>query len=177
MIGRNAGRINQLVSELLNATRFAHLDFKEVDINSLVEETLALATDRIELNHINVEKHYAEYPCPVMVDAEKMKFALLNIIVNAVEAMEKNKGLLVIRTRHQGNKCIIEIRDNGKGMNEDVLQNLFEPYFTGKQKGNGLGLTNTQNIIFNHKGTIKVFSKPEQGASFVIILNLVEKAA
>jgi signal transduction histidine kinase len=57
-------------------------------------------------------------------------------------------------------------------MDDDVLKNLFEPYFTGKQKGNGLGLTNTQNVIFNHKGTIKVYSKPGQGATFIISLNI-----
>lgn len=173
MITRNAGRINQLVSDLLNATRFAHLDFQKMDVHQLIEETLDMARDRIELNHIRVEKQYTQ-SCYVAVDAEKMKLALLNIIVNAIEAMEKNTGLLQIRTKKQGDKCIIEIRDNGKGMNEEVLQNLFEPYFTGKLKGNGLGLTNTQNIIFNHKGSIKVYSKPGQGATFVIILQVSE---
>jgi nitrogen-specific signal transduction histidine kinase len=57
-------------------------------------------------------------------------------------------------------------------MEEDVLKNLFEPYFSGKTNGNGLGLTNTQNVIFNHKGTIKVYSKPGQGATFLIGLNI-----
>lgn len=174
MITRNATRINQLVSELLNATRFANLEFQKMEIGEIMEQTLELAKDRIELNHIKVEKHYTTETCEVNVDVEKIKLALLNIIVNAIEAMEKNTGLLIIKTRKQGAKCIIEIRDNGKGMNDDVLQNLFEPYFTGKQKGNGLGLTNTQNIIFNHKGSIKVYSKPDQGASFIIMLNLAQ---
>jgi signal transduction histidine kinase len=172
MIGRNAARINQLVAELLNATRFAHLVFQNTDVSLMVEQTLDMAKDRIELNHIRVEKQYAEESCMVAVDAEKMKLALLNIIVNAIEAMEKNTGVLSLKTKKQGNKCIIEIRDNGKGMNEEVLQNLFEPYFTGKLKGNGLGLTNTQNIILNHKGVIKVYSKPDHGATFIIVLNL-----
>lgn len=172
MISRNAARINQLVSELLNATRFANLEFRDTDITGLMEETLEMARDRINLNHVEVEKHYSPDPILVSVDAEKMKLALLNIIVNAIEAMEKTGGLLIIKTKKQGNKCMIEIRDNGKGMDDDVLKNLFEPYFTGKLKGNGLGLTNTQNVIFNHKGTIKVYSKPGQGATFLISLNI-----
>jgi signal transduction histidine kinase len=172
MISRNASRINQLVSELLNATRFANLEFRETNITHLLEETLEMAKDRIDLNHVQVEKHYSPEAILVSVDAEKMKLALLNIIVNAIEAMEKNEGLLILKTRRQGNKCMIEIRDNGKGMDEEVLKNLFEPYFTGKLKGNGLGLTNTQNVIFNHKGTIKVYSKPGQGATFMIALNI-----
>lgn len=174
MISRNTIRINQLVSELLNATRFANLQFQETDVNLLLEETFDMAKDRIELSHVRVEKSYTEEPCKVTVDAEKIKLALLNIIVNAIEAMEKDQGLLHLKTKKQGNKCIIEIRDNGMGMSEDVLQNLFEPYFTAKQKGNGLGLTNTQNIILNHKGSIKVYSKPGQGATFVILLNIAE---
>jgi len=173
MITRNAARINQLVAELLNATRFAHLEFQKTDVNRLMRETLDMATDRIELNHIRVEEYYSAEACHVTVDAEKMKLALLNIIVNAIEAMEKNQGVLVLKTKKQDNKCIIEIRDNGKGMDEDVLQNLFEPYFTGKPKGNGLGLTNSQNIIFNHKGSIKVRSKQGEGAIFIIELTRV----
>lgn len=172
MITRNAGRINQLVSDLLNATRFAHLNYQKTDTRSLLEDTLDMAKDRIELNHVRVKKLYADESCDVIVDAEKMKLALLNIIVNAIEAMEKDKGILTIRTKKQEDKCVIEIKDNGKGMDDEVLQNLFEPYFTGKLKGNGLGLTNTQNIIFNHKGSIKVYSQPGQGAIFIIVLNL-----
>lgn len=172
MISRNGTRINQLVSDLLNATRFAQLEFEEKNINDLLEETLELAKDRINLNQIKVEKSYTEAPCRALVDTEKIRLALLNIIVNGIEAMEPGKGVLQLITKRIDHKCLIEIRDNGKGMDESVLQNLFEPYFTNKQKGNGLGLTNTQNIIFNHKGTINVNSKRGQGSSFLIILNL-----
>ncbi len=172
MVTRNAGRINQLVSDLLNATRFVQLEFREMNINQVIEETLEMAKDRVELKHIKIEKNFSEEPCIVSVDAEKMKLALLNIMVNAIEAMEKDKGVLQLKSKRQGDKCIIEIKDNGVGMDEDTLQKLFEAYFTGKANGNGLGLTNTQNIILNHKGNIKAYSKPGQGASFIITLNL-----
>jgi signal transduction histidine kinase len=175
MISRNAARINELVAELLNATRFASLEFQKTDPNRLLKETLEMARDRIDLNHIRVVENYSAESCAVSVDAEKIKLAFLNIIVNAIEAMEKDKGVLQLNVRKQGDRCIIEIRDNGKGMDNDVLQNLFEPYFTGKSNGTGLGLTNSQNIIFNHKGTITVYSKPGLGATFIIGLNLVEE--
>jgi signal transduction histidine kinase len=175
MVSRNANRINQLVSDLLDATRFVQLEFTEININQLADETLEMAKDRIELNHIKVEKYYTENACHVSVDIEKMKLALLNIIVNAIEAMEKNRGILTVKTKIQENRCVIEIKDNGAGMDEDTLQKLFEPYFTSKPKGNGLGLTNTQNIILNHGGNIKVYSKPGQGASFNVFLNLLIK--
>jgi len=175
LINRNAGRINQLVSDLLNATRFSHLDTASTDINQLIEETLELAKDRLDLSKVKVEKNYSTDMCEITVDREKMKVALLNIIVNAVEAMESDKGVLQLSTRQEDGKCIIEIRDNGKGMDEEVLQKLFEPYFTSKAKGNGLGLTNTQNIILNHNGTIKVHSESGNGSLFAITLGITQK--
>jgi signal transduction histidine kinase len=172
LINRNAARINQLVSDLLNATRFSHLDFSETNINQLMEEALELAKDRVELNQITVEKNYSAEISELFVDKEKIKVALLNIIVNAIEAMEKGKGILQLTTRKEENKCVVEIRDNGKGMDEEAIQKLFEPYFTTKLKGNGLGLTNTQNIILNHNGTIRVYSKPGSGSLLIITLDL-----
>ncbi len=172
MIGRNATRINQLVSDLLNSTRFAQLVYTDTDINVLLDEALDQAKDRIELNHIRVEKKYDTHISPVKLDREKIKLAFLNIIVNAIEAMEKDKGILQISTRLLGNRYVVEFRDNGIGLDDEALQKLFEPYFTSKMKGNGLGLTNTQNIILNHKGNIKVRSKPGSGAVFQIFLPL-----
>ena len=119
-----------------------------------------------------MEKQYERNLSEALVDKEKIKLAFLNIIVNAIEAMEKKSGILLIKTGKQGNKCIVEINDNGTGMDEETLQKLFEPYFTSKVKGNGLGLTNTQNIILNHKGIINVRSKTGNGSSFIITLNL-----
>jgi signal transduction histidine kinase len=136
-----------------------------------------MARDRIELKHIKIEKDYSNELCNISVDAEKIKLALLNIIVNAIEAMEKGKGVLLLKTKKQGSKCIIEIKDNGVGMDDDTLQKLFEPYFTAKSDGNGLGLTNTQNIILNHGGNIKVNSKPGEGTSFQVILNIADNGA
>jgi signal transduction histidine kinase len=170
MIGRNATRINQLVSDLLNSTRFAQLEYGSMPICEILEETLEMAADRIELSQVKVEKHYDDNTCVVWADREKMKLAFLNVILNALEAMEKGKGVLQISTRAQQNRCIIEIRDNGVGMDEETLMKLYEPYFTGKPKGNGLGLTNTQNIILNHKGSIHVRSALGKGTVFTITL-------
>ncbi len=171
MVGRNVTRINQLVSDLLNSTRFAQLEYSSADINEVLDETLELARDRIELSKIKVEKNYATDICEIMVDKEKIKLAFLNIIVNAIEAMPQEEGVLQITTSKSGERCIVEIKDNGSGMDEDTLQKLFDPYFTGKAKGNGLGLTNTQNIILNHKGNITVTSQKANGSVFIVTLS------
>ena len=171
MINRNSTRINQLVSDLLNATKVIELNNKPVNINKILDETLVMAADRIDLGKIKVEKNYLSRGCNVSVDEEIIKVAFLNIIVNAIEATEKNKGLLKLRTRTHGDKCIVEIEDNGTGMDEDTQQKLFEPYFTTKSKGNGLGLTNSQNVIMNHRGKISVKSQPGKGSIFIIELD------
>jgi signal transduction histidine kinase len=170
MINRNAVRINQLVSDLLNATKAIELNIKKANINKILDDTLALAADRIDLGGVKVEKHYAKDIREVMVDEKIIKVAFLNIIVNAIEAMEKDKGRLMLSTKSGNGKCIIEIEDNGSGMDDDTLQKLFEPYFTSKSNGNGLGLTNCQNIILSHHGKIEVKSTPGKGTIFTITL-------
>ena len=175
MINRNSVRINQLVSDLLNATKIIELHIKTVNINKILDDTLEMAADRIDLSKIKVEKNYLPGDCSVDADEKKIKVAFLNIMVNGIEAMEKNKGVLKLRTRKDGDKCVIEIEDNGCGMDDDTQQKLFDPYFTNKLKGNGLGLTNTQNIIMSHRGKITVQSKQGEGSLFKIILKVAEQ--
>jgi signal transduction histidine kinase len=110
------------------------------------------------------------------VDAEKVKIAFLNIIINAIEAMQHlDYGELILLTKGENSKCIIEISDNGVGMDDNALSRLFEPYYTTKHKGNGLGLANTHNIILNHRGSIDVSSRYEHGTKFIIALNFTDQ--
>lgn len=171
MITRNGYRINQLISDLLNSTKASHLEFLKHDVNDLLVSSLELARDRIDLKGVQLVKNFAHDICPVLVDAEKIQIALLNIIVNAIEAMEANKGILDIKSEHKNKQCIVTIKDNGKGMTQEELSNLFEPYFTTKENGTGLGLTNTQNIILSHKAGIHAESTPGKGTTFIITFN------
>jgi signal transduction histidine kinase len=172
MIARNSSRINQLISDLLNSTKFSELTVTKISVNDLLDETLMEANDRISLNHIKVIKKYTAGSCDVSVDKERIKIAFLNIIINAVEAMEHKEGsVLILETREENDKCQVIISDNGPGLDNEALTRLFEPYFTSKPKGNGLGLTNTQNIILNHKGEILVESTKGKGVIFTITLN------
>ncbi len=175
MIDRSVNRINQLVSDLLTATRIEQLEYAPANINILLDDALAQAQDRIELNQIAVTKNYDDNIPELVVDREKVKLAFLNIIVNAIESMNNGSGVLDLRTRVENHKCVIEIIDNGMGMDEETQQKLFEPYFTSKAKGNGLGLTHTQNIIINHKGNLYVNSQPGKGTTFGVTLSISEK--
>ena len=171
MINRNSNRINQLISDLLNSTKFSELNYEKVSINVLLEETLQLAQDRILLNNVKLVKNYCDDICDITCDKEKIKIAFLNIVINAIEAMEgKAEAVFTVETIKLDKKCVVIMKDTGHGIHEQYLQQVFEPYFTKKPKGNGLGLTNTQNIILNHKGTISVKSQIKEGTSFTVAL-------
>mgnify|MGYP001217474679 CR=1 FL=1 len=172
MVKRNSARINQLISDLLNSTKFTELRYNKVSINDLLDEALVEANDRIALTNVEVVKKYSTDICEVAVDKGKIKIAFLNIIINAIEAMENKTGsVLTLETKGEANKCKVMIQDNGSGLDSESANKLFEPFFTNKPNGNGLGLTNTQNIILNHKGEISVETAKGKGTCFTIILS------
>jgi len=172
VIRRNCDRINHLVTQLLDSTRFTELDTKEHSINDLLDDALAEVQDRIELKGISVQKVYQPEICKIQVDAEKVKIAFINLIVNAIEAIQEEEGKLVLKTSVKDKVCKVEIKDNGKGIPPENIERLFEPFFTSKVSGSGLGLTNTQNIILSHGGSIRVKSEVGRGTTFLITFNL-----
>lgn len=174
VILRNCDRINQLVSQLLDSTRFAELNIQKCSLATLLDEALVQVIDRIELKGIKVLKNYQAEMADLNLDGEKIKIALINLIVNAIEAMEVDKGELVIRTFQRGNQFGIEICDNGSGIPKENLERIFEPFFTNKTSGSGLGLTNTQNIVLSHGGSIRAKSEVGKGTCFLIKLNMPE---
>ena len=175
IIARNSRRINELINELLSATKFTDLKYEEIRVDELLDESLKEAFDRAQLSQVSIEKNYSKEKIWLNVDRARMKIALLNIIVNAMEAMTGRQGRLNLETALVNGHCMITIQDNGQGMDSETLAKVFDPYFTSKSDGNGLGMTNTQNIILNHKGKIEVFSEEGKGTSFIITLNILRK--
>lgn len=175
IINRNSNRINLLITDLLNSTRFLELSFTESSINELIDATLDNAKDRIQLNNIKIIKEYDSRICNVSVDTERIKIAFMNIIINAIEAINTGNGIIHIKTESKDEHCVISISDNGEGMDSKSLSKLFEPFITSKEKGTGLGLTNAQNIILNHKGSITVDSTLGKGTTFIIYIPFPSK--
>ena len=170
IIQRNSKRIGQLLTDLLQAANPGQLRAQSCSPVDLLDETLALAADRIALKNIRVEKDYASDLRPVQADPQKMKIALLNIIINAVEIMEANRGVLSLGIRPTTEGCRIVIRDNGPGISPENRKRIFEPYFSRKTNGMGLGLASTLNIVQLHSGRIEVYSEVGQGAEFAVWL-------
>ncbi|CAL1520869.1 ATP-binding protein [Chitinophaga sp. MM2321] len=170
IIERNCSRINQLITELLHSTRMMELHPAIYGINTLIENALQLAQDRLQLHEISLQKNLVVPDVLVNADEEKVVIALLNIIINAIEAMAPGKGILTITTKRNQGRAQVQVADNGMGIPEDKLARLFDPFYTSKAKGTGLGLTSTQNILLNHKGTIHVDSEQGTGTIFTITL-------
>jgi len=171
IIHRNSLRINQIISELLNLASPAELVFEKFALQEIMDESLANASDRINLQKINVEKQYPTSPLVVSADKNKLVMAFTNILINAVEAMEVDKGYLRVYLNESGDLFNISIRDNGRGIPKEYLHKLFDPFFTLKKNGMGLGLTASYAIIQSHKANLKVESDVNVGTNFVISFN------
>ncbi|MDP1727305.1 MAG: ATP-binding protein [Bacteroidota bacterium] len=172
IITRNSKRINQLVRNLLDSTRFGDVNLKKINLIEVIRDTLTMAHDRIQFNSIRLIENYSDPVFELELDEEKMKIALLNIIINSIEALEENTGVIELKVMKVKGNIKIHISDNGPGISEEAKERLFEPFFTSKPKGTGLGLSSVQSIILSHRGKIEVKSNTGTGAEFIISLPL-----
>lgn len=171
IIDRNGKRINDLITELLTSSKPTEMVFERIVLQTVVDETINIALDRLTLKQIKLKVNYPEVPCYVRADKEKLKIAILNIIINAIEAIVDVKGELTISITPTDEYHTLEITDNGCGIPQENLSKLFEPYFTSKRNGIGLGLASTLNIVQAHNASIEVKSRVNVGTTFIISFN------
>ena len=174
IIERNSKRIEQLVEEMLDSSRPKELLLELANISEILDNTLLQAADRIKLKEINLQTCYEKDVPRILVDSTKIQMALLNIIINAVEAMIPGHGKLAIRTTFHDKIVTVSISDNGKGIATSDVGKLFDPFFTGKATGMGLGLTSTKNILNSHSAKVDVESELNKGTTFHIHFKLAE---
>lgn len=168
IIERNTNRIGKLITDLLNSSKPKELNLVHQPIQALVSDALELVQDRLNLQNIKLVQQYGEQQISLPLDGDQMKIALVNLFVNAIESMKPDRGVLKITEVIHEDHVELNIQDNGKGIQPSDIKKLFEPFFTGKKEGSGLGLTTVQNIIHSHNGKIEVKSKPGQGSTFTI---------
>ncbi|MDH7464273.1 ATP-binding protein [Chitinophagaceae bacterium 26-R-25] len=167
IINRNSGRINSLITELLQSLRFSDIKLTPVSLQDVIHENLNVAKDTIALKSISLDYKEPETPVMIMGDKEKLHLAFSNLINNAMEAIEKSPGRLSISIEDRA-KPSVSIQDNGIGMSREDLGRLFEPYYTTKRNGMGLGMPSTLNILQAHNAFIDVKSEPGEGTTFTI---------
>jgi signal transduction histidine kinase len=169
-------RISALVTELLEFARPSEPKFEPEDINSILDGMVLLVSTETKSKHIDIVKDYASDLNPITIDREQMKQVFLNILLNAIEATPE-KGKIFVKTRSytkpEGEPYIqVEFTDTGCGIRPEYLEDIFTPFFTTKEKGSGLGLSISSQIVQDHKGYIDVESQVNRGTSFFINLPL-----
>lgn len=175
IIQRNSKRINDLISELLNTSRPSENTLTPVILQDVMNDVIATANDRLTLKKISLNLIYPDTPVEIFADNINIKLALQNIVINAIEAMNETNGELSISMADIHGYCALTITDNGCGISEENISRLFEPYFTQKRNGIGLGLTFTLNILQAHRAKIDVISKPGYGTTFTILFPIDDR--
>jgi signal transduction histidine kinase len=168
-------RLNNVVTQFMNYAKPYAVSPKMYNVNGIIEKAVAVIRASEMPAGIRIETELNPDLPEVFVDGEQMKQVILNIAFNGIEAMPDG-GTLTIRTTRieseEGEAVGISIRDTGKGMSKEDLENIFKPFFTTKERGVGLGLSICQRIAKNNNGSIRAKSLPGQGSIFYIRLNL-----
>jgi signal transduction histidine kinase len=144
-------------------------------VDSLIQQVIDLHGEELKKRQIAFQDHLNKTILPVHGDAETLYRAFSNLIINAIQAMP-NGGSLSISSKLDSSSSLVEItfRDTGIGMEETTAKNIFNPFFTTKEKGVGLGLALTRKIIEDHGGTIEVVSERGMGTTFTVLLPVVK---
>jgi signal transduction histidine kinase len=158
-------RLDRVVQTLVDFTRPRDLHLEEVDLRHLLEDVAQLAAPDAEQHGVTIERHMPEFRLPVKVDVDLMKQAILNVVINGVQAMAQG-GLLTISARRQDNVIIAEVQDEGSGIPKEMHDKIFELYFTTKKEGSGIGLAQTYQILQWHYGTVDFESAEKTGTIF-----------
>ncbi|MFZ0772835.1 MAG: ATP-binding protein [Candidatus Sulfotelmatobacter sp.] len=165
IIGSEIQRLDRVVQTLVDFMRARELHLVEVDLRRLLEDVVLLAAPDAERHGVNIQRDLPAEPLPIKVDLDLMKQALLNVVLNGVQAMPQG-GPLTISARHDGSVAVAEICDRGIGIHEDMRDKIFELYFTTKKDGNGIGLAQTYQILQWHYGSVEFESTEGEGTTF-----------
>jgi two-component system, sporulation sensor kinase E len=167
-------RLNRIVMDFLFTVRPMNTELEYDDLNRLIRELLELLRPELEQVHIEAEVELVEPVPQIRMDERYLKQAVLNIIKNAMSAMPDG-GVLKIRTTIRGSHLQLRISDTGMGIPDENIDKIFEPYFTTKDFGSGLGLTIVYKIVKEHLGDIAVDSKVGQGTTFTLSFPIPQK--
>jgi len=162
-------RIDKIVSRFLGYARKSEAVVEPVDINKLVKNVALLTKQRMEKSGVELSMKVDEAPLVCHVSRDGLQQVVMNLVLNALQAMPQG-GLLTLAVKRDDRHVRIEVRDSGIGMTDEQLQRAFDPFFTTKENGTGLGLSIVGNIIETLHAEIEIFSQPHQGTNVVVSL-------
>lgn len=172
IISKEVGRLEDILKEILGFVKEVRLAKETINVNTLVEEVILLSQSVAKEKGILFAKELSETPL-ILVDPNRIKEALINIVNNAIQAITE-RGIITVKTYISEDYVVVEISDTGHGIEEKDLPFIFSPFYTTKASGTGLGLAITNRILEEHKGKIEVSSTLGKGTTFRVFLPIKE---
>ena len=166
--------LNSRVEQILGFARPVSLTLSAGNLNQIVSDVLDLLRPQLTDNNVEVRLSVDEQPAYAMLDEASMRGALMNLMLNAIEAM-RNGGMLSIAVDRTGESLQLEIADTGPGIAADEAKKIFEPFYTTKEQGLGLGMPYAKKVIEQHSGTVSLNSRPGEGTTISIVLPAAQK--
>jgi PAS domain S-box-containing protein len=176
VIGSEIQRLDRVVQTLVDFTRPVELRLSDMDLRKVVEDVVILASPAAERHQVVIERETSQELLPVRVDADLVKQAVLNIVLNGVQAMPEG-GTLRIAAKREGDGAVIMVRDQGAGIPENIRDKVFNLYFTTKSGGSGIGLAMAYRVVQLHHGSVEFTSIMEHGTTFYLRFPLAESPA
>jgi two-component system, NtrC family, sensor histidine kinase HydH len=171
VVQKETERLEQILEGFLKYVGKTELDLCEADINELVSDMVDFYTPEAVKNSIMMRSLLCEEPLICEIDVTTLKQVILNMFINAGQAMEDG-GELIVQTAKDGAKAVIKISDTGKGIEADKIDKIFNAFYTSRRGGSGLGLAVAKKIVEAHDGQINVDSEIGKGTKFEIKLNI-----
>ncbi len=175
LLQKEVCRLDNILSDFLRFAKKPVLHFEECDINGVIESVLDFIGPEAMQNSIRILKNFDTKLPKCNLDSNVIKQALLNVILNAQQAMPHG-GELMVRTYQNGESVFIDITDTGVGIQKNKIDKVFQVYYSTKKTGTGLGLPTAKKIIEENKGTINIRSEDGKGSSFLIKLPVHSKS-
>ena len=172
VIQKETDRLEQILDSFLRYIHRTELQLARIDINELISDMIDFYSPQAYSHSITIRQSLYNKPLVCKADPDMLKQAVLNLFINARQAMS-NGGELIIRTDRQNKEAVIQISDTGTGIAPDKLGHIFDAYYSLRPQGSGLGLPTTKKVVQAHKGTIAVDSELGKGTSFTIKLPLL----
>ncbi len=176
VLEREASRLEEILRGFLAFAGRHRLDLRPTDLNGVVEEVLDFVTPAAIRARIEVRRHLQPDLPAIPLDRDRVKQALLNLVLNAQEAMSA-RGELLVQTSRAGQAIRVDVTDTGPGIPPDVLPHVFEAYYSTKKRGTGLGLPLAKRIVEEHGGAVEVLSDAGKGTRFTLWFPVVAPVA
>ena len=171
-VQKETSRLRDIVDDFLRYAGRLELNKQPVDVNNLLEELIDFLTPQALLQRVRLRMKPAEGSLVVPLDERHMKQTLLNLLINALQAMPDGGGEVILSARREDRRAVIEVTDTGRGIEPEAVPQIFDAYYSKKKGGTGLGLAIAKRLIEEHGGTVRVTSELGKGSVFRIELPL-----